>query len=143
VSARKRTRTVSEEVVYSRPTQDFVEEPATGTDSRHARKRIKTTTDRPTLDPLDLPARVLLRHVFFLNAENSRNVSVGFYPARYYRVLTEFGGPRISLITLTEQHLTTLMEHLLKLCEAMCRGERYACKDGVFGLMYSGGTKCC
>jgi hypothetical protein len=22
----------------------------------------------------------------------------------------------------------------------MCRGERYACKDGVFGLLYSGGT---
>jgi hypothetical protein len=35
----------------------------------------------------------------------------------------------------------TLMEHLPKLCEAMFRGERYAFKDGVFGLLYSGGTR--
>jgi hypothetical protein len=29
---------------------------------------------------------------------------------------------------------------LPKLCESMCRGERYARKDGVFGLSYSGGN---
>jgi hypothetical protein len=92
------------------------------------------------VDPLELPQRVLLRHVFFLNSERSRYVSVGFYPARYYRVLTEFGGPRIAPITLTERRLTILMEHLPKLCEAMCRGERHACKDGDFGLLYIGVT---
>jgi hypothetical protein len=107
---------------------------------RPARKRRRTTTGRTTLNPLVLPQRVLLRHVFFLNAEKSRYVSVGFYPARFSRVLTEFGGPRISPIILMEQILTTLMEHLPKLCEAMCRGERYACKDSVFWLVYSGGT---
>jgi hypothetical protein len=32
------------------------------------------------------------------------------------------------------------MEHLPKLCEAMSSGERYACKDGVFGLLYNGET---
>jgi hypothetical protein len=112
-----------------------------GIDSRPARKRSRTTTitDRSTLDALDLPARVLLRHVYFLNVKKTRYVPVGIYPARYYRVLTEFGGRRIRPITLTE-HVTTLMEHLPKLCEAMCRGESYACKDGVFGLLYSGGT---
>jgi hypothetical protein len=66
--------------------------------SRPTRKRGRTA-DR---DPLELPERVLLRHVFFLNAEKSRYVSVGFYPARYYRVLTEFGGPGLSPLTLTE-----------------------------------------
>jgi hypothetical protein len=78
--------------------------------------------------------------MFSSSIRRRADVSGGLYPAHYYRVLTEFGGPRISPITLAEQHLTTLMEHLPKLCEAMCRGERSACKDGVFGLMYSGGT---
>jgi hypothetical protein len=133
--ARKRSRTVD-----CKPTQDFVKEPATSFDSRSTRKRSCTTTNRPTLDPLDLPQRVLLRDVFFLNAEKSIYVLVGFYPARYYRVLTEFGVPRLAPIILTEQHLTTSMGYLPKLCDAMCRGERYARKDGVFGLLYSGGT---
>jgi hypothetical protein len=93
---------------------------------------------RTILDPLALPSRVPLRHVFFLNNEKSRYFSVGFYPARYYRVFMEFGGPRIAPITLTEQHMKTLVEHLPKLCEAMYRGERYVCKDGVFGLQCSG-----
>jgi hypothetical protein len=58
------------------------------------------------MDTLDLPAWDLLRHVYFLNTEKTRYMSVGFYPAHYYRVLTEFGGPRIAPITITEQHLT-------------------------------------
>jgi hypothetical protein len=65
---------------------------------------------------------------------------VGYYPARFYRVLIEFGGAHLSPIIIDEQHLTTLSEHLPKLCESMCRTERYACKDGVFGLSYSGGN---
>jgi hypothetical protein len=68
-------------------------------------------------------------------------VSVGFYPARFNWVLCELGGAQLSPIIITEQHLTTLSEHLPKLCEAMCRSERYACKDGVFGLSYSGGNQ--
>jgi RecB family endonuclease NucS len=32
------------------------------------------------------------------------------------------------------------MEHLPKLCEAMCRCNIYACKYDVCGLMYKGGT---
>ena len=67
--------------------------------------------------------RVLLRRNFFLNEENTRYVSVGFYRADNYQVLAEFGGPRISSITLTEQHVKTLMEHLPPLCEAMHRCE--------------------
>jgi hypothetical protein len=55
---------------------------------------------RPTLDPLALPSRVLLRHVFFLIDEKSRYVSVGFYLARYYGVFAEFGAPRIATMTL-------------------------------------------
>jgi hypothetical protein len=133
MSARKRTR-VGEEVVDSRSiqqTQDFIEEPARGIgfDPPPARKRTRIEDNgiiapkRHTLDTLALPARVLLRHVFFLNDDKSRYVSVGFYPARYYQVLSEFGGPRIAPITITEQHVNILAEHLPKLCEAMCRGD--------------------
>ena len=71
------------------------------------------------ISPAPDTTRVLLRHVFFLNEEKSWYVSVGFYPANYYQVLAEFGGPRIAPITLTEQHVKTLVEHLPALCEAM------------------------
>jgi hypothetical protein len=49
----------------------------------------------------------------------------------------EFGGSRIQHITLTE-HVKTLAEHLPKLCDAMCLGKSYTCKDGVFILQCSG-----
>jgi hypothetical protein len=65
----------------------------------------------------------------------------GFTLARFYYVLNEFGGAQLPPITITEEHLMALSEHLLKLCEAMCRSERSACKDGVFGLSYSGGSR--
>ena len=72
----------------------------------------------------------------FLNEDKSLYVSVGFYPTN--QVLAEFGGPQISPITLTEQHVKTLVEHLPALCEAMYRGEHYACKDGSLRLQSSG-----
>jgi hypothetical protein len=68
----------------------------------------------------------------------SRYVSVGVYPTHCYQVFVEFGGPPTTPINLTEQHMKTLGEHLPKLCEAMCRGESYTCRDGVFRLQCSG-----
>ena len=68
-------------------------------------------------------ARVLLRRVYFLNEEKTRYVSVGFYPSENYRVLVEFGGPRIVPIRLAEQHVSTLMDALQALCDAMQCGE--------------------
>ena len=79
-----------------------------------------------------------LRRLFFFNEENSRYVSVGFYPANNYEDLAEFGCLRIARITLTEQHVKTLVEHLPALCEALYRGEHYACKYGPFRLQSSG-----
>ena len=55
---------------------------------------------------------VLLRRVYFLNEEKTRYVSVGFYPSDNYQVLTEFVGPLVVPITLTEQHVKTLVEHI-------------------------------
>ena len=93
---------------------------------------------RPHLDLqvflTSIDPRVLLRRVYFLNEERTRYVSLGFYPADNYQVLTEFRGPRITPITLTEQHVMMLMENLPALCDAMHRGELYTCKDGSFRL---------
>jgi hypothetical protein len=78
---------------------------------------------------------------FLLNREKSKYVSVVLYPARVYYALIEFGGAYLSPVIINEQHLTTLSEHLPKLCEAMCRGERYTFRDGVFRLLNIGGDR--
>jgi len=38
------------------------------------------------------PNRAMLRRVFFIALDKSKFVSVGFYPARGYQPLAEFGG---------------------------------------------------
>jgi hypothetical protein len=38
------------------------------------------------------PSRVPLRRLFFLNADRSKYVSVGFYPTRNYEPCLELGG---------------------------------------------------
>jgi uncharacterized protein (DUF1786 family) len=78
--------------------------------------------------------------VFFLDSENYKYVSVWYYPTRCYRFLIEFGGSHLSSIIIDDEYLSTLYEHLPKMCESMCRCTRYACKDSVFGLSYSGGN---
>jgi hypothetical protein len=38
------------------------------------------------ISPLFVPSMVLLRRIFFIDADKTRYVSVGFYPARNYDV---------------------------------------------------------
>ena len=40
------------------------------------------------------PNRAMLRRVFFIVEDKSKFVSVGFYPARGYQPLAEFGGAK-------------------------------------------------
>jgi len=40
------------------------------------------------------PNRAMLRRVFFIAEDKSKFVSVGFYPARGYQPLAEFGGAK-------------------------------------------------
>jgi hypothetical protein len=82
-----------------------------------------------------------LRRIFFINDEKSRYFSVGYYPAHDYQVLAEFGGSRRQPITLTAQHVKTLVENLPELYDALNRGKRYRYKDGEFKLQCSG-TDC-
>jgi hypothetical protein len=69
------------------------------------------------IGPLFDPQRVLLRRIFFIDSDRTRYVSVGYYPARNYDVLLEFGGSMIKPIALTEANVRTLAEHLPTLCE--------------------------
>ena len=78
--------------------------------------------------------KALQRRVYFLNEARTRYVSEGFYPADDYHVLAEFGGPRITPINHTEQHVRRLIQILPALCDAMHRGELYTCKEGPFRL---------
>jgi hypothetical protein len=59
---------------------------------------------------------------------------VGFYPALNYRVLVEFGGPRITPICLTEQQIKTVWDNLPNLRDAMRRGETFTCRDSLLRL---------
>jgi hypothetical protein len=79
-----------------------------------------------TISPTFEPTMVLLRSVFFIKEEKSQYVTIRFYPAHSYQVLVEFGGPRSKPITLTEQHASTMAEHLTRICEAMCANEHYS-----------------
>ena len=107
-------------------------------------KRIDSKRPHPDLQDIlaSTATGVLLRRVYFLNEEKSRYVSIGFYPSDNYQVLAEFGGPQILPITLTEQHVKELLEHLPALCDAMHRGELYTSKDGPFRLRSSKTHKC-
>ena len=78
--------------------------------------------------------QVLLRRFYFLNEKRTLYVSVGFYPSENYKVLVDFGGPRIVLIRLTELQVRTLIQALPQLCDAMLCCELYTRKDGVFRI---------
>jgi hypothetical protein len=91
----------------------------------------------PTFDP----CWVLLRHLYFINDDRTRYVSVWVYPARNYQPLVEFGASGNKPITLTEQHMATMALHLPQLCEAMCNDEHYRCLEGDFKMLATGGYK--
>jgi hypothetical protein len=52
-------------------------------------------------------------------------LSVAFYPERGYTALVEFGAAKAAPVRLTEQHFTTLMEHLPRLIEALYADNYY------------------
>jgi hypothetical protein len=88
-----------------------------------------------SINPLFDSTRVLLRRVFFLNTENTRYVSVGFYPAQNYEPLVEFGGAKIAPLLLNEKQVTTMAVHLPRLVKEVCSAARFKVKvDDTFTL---------
>jgi len=111
----------------------------------------------PTTQPSDIctywtpnPAfdakRVLLRLMFFINEDKTKYVSVGYYPARDYQPLVEFGairrGGSKSLI-LNDEKVDAVAECLPSIPDSMCvGGDRVVikCKSGYFVYTPPGGT---
>jgi len=84
--------------------------------------------------------RVLLRRMFFIFEDKTKYMSAGFYPARDYQPLVEFGailrGGSKSLI-LTDEKITALAYCLPAIRDSMCvGGDRVfiKCESGNFRL---------
>jgi len=65
------------------------------------------------------PNRALLRRVFFVAEDKSKYVSVGYYPARGYQPLIEFGGTRKLPLLLNAEQLQTMAENIAALCDTV------------------------
>jgi hypothetical protein len=84
--------------------------------------------------------RVPLRRLFFINANKTKYVSVGFYPARDYLPLVEFGVSCGSKsIILKDEQVYTLAQCLPTIADAVCKeGEEgtpvIKCESGNFRL---------
>jgi len=93
-------------------------------------------------NPASDPQRMPLRRLFFINANKTKYVSVGFYPARDYLPLVEFGVTRScgsKSIILTDEQVYTLAQCLPTIADAMCKeGEEVTpvikCKSVNFRL---------
>ena len=84
----------------------------------------------------------MLRRLFFINGDRTKYVSVGFYPARDYLPLVEFGvvrrggGPKTLL--LSDEQMDELAEVLPMLRDAMCNGEISLGVAGARALNFGG-----
>ena len=78
-------------------------------------------------NPAFYPKRALLRSLFFVNEDRTKYVSFGFYPARDYLPLVEFGlvrrGCGLKNLILSDEQLDAMAERLSMLRDAMCSGE--------------------
>jgi len=76
--------------------------------------------------------------VFFLDPEETKYISVGYYLSRNYQPLVEIGSPKTNSLILTDQHVTTLAEHLPAQCDALCQDEYCRVLDGDFNMNTAG-----
>jgi hypothetical protein len=108
-------------------------------DSQAARKKrmeeLEPTTNIRSYwpnKPLFNPKRVLLRRLFIINEDRTKYVSVGFYPARDYLTLVEFGVLRraggTKKLILSDEQVDALAETLPTLREDMCSGGARGCR---------------
>ena len=84
------------------------------------------------------PNRAILRRVFIIAEDKSKFVSVGFYPARGYQPLAEFGGAKKLPLFPNAQKLQTMTDNIAALCNALSTNEHFSKKDGVFKMNTTG-----
>jgi hypothetical protein len=121
------------------------EEEETQDPSPLAPKRQATSLNRclddyvEAVSPAFDPKRVLLRRIFFINQDKTKYVSIGYYPARNYEPLVEFGGSvRINPIILTEPQVRFLAESIPDMCISMCNGQQTTFKNANVRLATTG-----
>jgi len=91
-------------------------------------------------NPAFNPKRVLLRRMFFINEDKTKYVSVGYYPARDYQPLVEFGAIRRGVskcLILAYDQLAALADCLPSIRDSMCvGGDRVVikCEGGNFRI---------
>jgi hypothetical protein len=93
-------------------------------------------------NPMFDPNRVLLRRIFFIDEDKIKYVSVGFYPARDYQPLVEFGtvrrgGGGSKTIILANEHVDRLAERLPEVSD-MCESSNFS--GGNFRLTRNRGS---
>jgi hypothetical protein len=93
------------------------------------------------LNPAFDPSRVLLRRLFFLNADKTKYVSIGFYPTRNYEPCVELGGAKQKPVILTQQYVTTLGNHLPDIVQSVCVGEQFTYSYAPFRINSTGSYK--
>jgi hypothetical protein len=71
------------------------------------------------------PNRSLLSRVFFVAEDKSKYVSVGYYPARGYQPLAEFGGAKKLPLLVNDQQLRTMAANIAALCHAVYKRVLY------------------
>ena len=86
----------------------LIEEQEGGPDPRLVRAPELNTCMETVATTLGDPNRALLRSVFFVAEDKSKYVSVGYYPARDYQPLAEFGGAKKLPLLLNVQQLQTM-----------------------------------
>jgi len=79
------------------------------------------TAPNPAFDP----KWVLLRRMFFINEDKTKHVSVGYYPARDYQPLVEYGAIRMGgskCLILADEQVVALADCLPSIRDSMCVG---------------------
>ena len=65
-------------------------------------------------------------------------MSVGFFPARGYQPLAEFGVAKKLPLLLNAQQLQTMADNIAALCNALATNEQFSTKDGDFKMNTTG-----
>ena len=82
--------------------------------------------------------RAMLRRVFFIAEDKSKFVSVGYFPARGYQPLAEFGGAKKLPLLLDIPQLQILAENIGNLCNALSANEHFSKKEGDLKMNTTG-----
>jgi hypothetical protein len=93
-------------------------------------KRLTVSAPKPCgiIDALSAAfdtSSVLLRRLFFVNADRTKYVRIGFYPSRNYETFLEFGGAKEMPVILAQQHVTTLGKRLSDVVQFVCNAELF------------------